>query len=494
MKKILYIFFVLICCNACKKDRNQDVSEKLLHAVRGGDLPGLYDQQGRYVILRGVNYNVLGDYWAANPAVPPSKAYDKNDFKMMAKYGINCVRLLFSWSKLEPEKGVYDNTYIQKIKQAIEDAAENNIYVLIDMHQDAWGKYIATPAGAACDIPNKGWDGAPQWATITDGESTCTPDGARESAPAVVHAFQNFWDNTDGIQDACVNAWAALVKQTAKYPNVIGYDLLNEPSLGYKEINQEARKLSDFYGRCTQAIRTAEKEANAYEHAIFFEMSVNWNGQPIPFIPFPDFTDDKNIVFAPHTYFEAISDQLTIEQGLDLMNVLSKMYNAGTLIGEFGFFNNPVENAEKYKRYAKKEDAYFMSSTWWQWCQAPGDPHGISWDGTQYDNTSMHLIELDKNAVPTGNINDFLLKILSRSKPLAIHGRPIKLESNPDDGTMLLQANSTQKGTTTLWIPDRFGEPIINGDNVLSADLEKVEGGYNAKVQVTGQYKIQVSF
>ena len=227
MRKIPVFFILCLLLFSCKKEGVNTIPETLLYAKRGEN-PGIYDQQGRFIILRGVNYNVLGDYWQGNVSVANTKPYEENDLQMMASYGVNCVRLLFSWSKLEPVQGQYNQNYINQIKSVIETAAKYNIYVLLDMHHDAWGKYIVTPLTETCEKPNKGWDGAPDWATITDGVSTCTVDGSRESAPAVYHAFQNFWDNTNGIQDAAINAWKTLVKQTAKYSNVIGYDLLNE--------------------------------------------------------------------------------------------------------------------------------------------------------------------------------------------------------------------------------------------------------------------------
>jgi endoglycosylceramidase len=250
---------------------------------------------------------------------------------------------------------------------------------------------------------------------------------------------------------------------------------LNEPNLGYRPINLEADKLAKFYRKATNAIRAAEQESKAFRHIIFFEMSVTWNGQPIPFVPSVDLITDENTI-------------------LDLLYGLSGAYKTGTFIGEFGFFGNPVDDVEKYKRFAKKEDANFSSSTWWQWAQAPGDPHGISWDGMQYDNTSTHLLEVDKNGNFTGVKNEYYLNVLNRSRPNAIFGKPVKLVSSPDNGTMELQAKSTSQGVTTIWIPDRFGEPHIAGTNILSTVVTKVEGGYIANVTVSGNYMLNVSF
>nr|MBP6661200.1 hypothetical protein [Chitinophagales bacterium] len=203
---------------------------------------------------------------------------------------------------------------------------------------------------------------------------------------------------------------------------------------------------------------------------------------------------ERNMVFAPHTYFEAISYTFTIEQGYDLIKTITSIYRAKMFVGEFGYFDNPVTDAAKYKRFAKKEDDNFTGSTWWQWCQAPGDPHGISWNGTQYANTSMALIELDKNGNFTGNTNDIFLKILSRTRPIAVCGKPTKLISNSDNGTMHFEAKTTTKGETVLWISDTFGEPIITGNNTELTTLKKVDGGYFAYLTVSNNYTIDVGF
>ena len=74
----------------------------LLHATRGIHA-GIYDEQGRRILLRGVNYSALEDNWQALPDVPAQAEYNDKDIAMMDEHGFNCIRLTFNWSLLEPE-------------------------------------------------------------------------------------------------------------------------------------------------------------------------------------------------------------------------------------------------------------------------------------------------------------------------------------------------------------------------------------------------------
>ncbi len=496
MKKYIATLFLLSLfgLQSCKKESNQEqISSKRLHATRGPN-PGIFDEQGRFVILRGANYNVLGDYWQANPAIPATKPYSAEDIRLMAKYGFNCIRLLFCWSKLEPQPGQYNDAYVQQLVTVIEEAAKYDMYVLLDMHQDAWGKYIATPTDSTCAYPAKGWDGAPEWATLTDGASTCMVNGSRESAPAVYHAFQNFWDNTNGIQDNCINAWKHLVAATCSYENVLGYDLLNEPSLGYKDPEAEQlNKLTNFYGNLVTAIRSTEGDSKN-QHIIFMENAIQYKGNGYIGLPDPSFTADQNVVAAPHHYFESIGNlPFSIEQGYGMLKTVIQDFQTTLFIGEWGYFGNPVD-IEKVKRFGAVEDANFGSSTWWQWSQSPGDPHSISYDGQSYTNPSLHLIELDQTANFTGVMNDAVLQVLARPHPTAIYGTPSALTSNSETGAMSLQATASGEGSTILWIPDFFGTPTLTGNNLVSVDLKTVEGGFWATAKVKGTYTIDVTY
>lgn len=404
---------------------------------------------------------------------------------------MNVIRLVINWSRVEPERGVYNYNYIDSIKMAIEDIGKYGMYVLIDMHQDAYGKYIVTPPTETCASPSKGWDGAPEWATITDGVTTCLQrTDKRESGTAVVHAFHNLWFNTDGIGDNFVKMWMEVVKHTCKYENVMGYDLINEPGLGHFPLNQEIAKYSELMRKVIVGIREAEKAAGGYEHIAVFENTITWNGEEVPFTPLAGFTNDKNILFSAHSYFsDPPASPISIEQAADLFHGLCKVYKTGFLLGEWLGYDSFYLN-----RYAAKEDQYFWSSTFWQWASPPGDPHGIRYDGTLTSNTGIMLIEVDQYARFTGVYNEPALKVISRPYPRAINGKPLKLRSNPDTGEMLLEAKAEKEGTTVLWINNRFGEPKISCTNGKVDKITNVTGGYIAYVITNDTYSIQVSY
>lgn len=489
--RISLLFLVMLMSAGCV--RAQYAEMPLLHATRGIHA-GLYDPDGRYVLLRGANYNVLGEYWQGVKDVPTTKAYEDSDIILMEHYGFNCVRLLFTWSRLEPQRGQYDTAYIGRIRHAVEVAAQHHIYVLLDMHQDAWGIYVASADTCHCPHgPAKGWDGAPRWATYTDGQSTCTPRG-RESAPAVMRAFSNFWDDRDSIQEHCIKGWAMLVSATARYSNVLGYDLINEPGLGERGIVREDRLTGRYYTKLIHAIRAAETAAAAPQHVILFEPSVTWRGKDYPSIPLANFRPERNIMFSPHHYFESLSSILTIEQGFGLMRWASSLYHTDLLIGEWRFFGGAGDTL-KLKRYAQREDHFMIGSTWWQWSQACGDPHSVGWNGHDWQagDYSTHLIELDRQGHRTGRVNEPMLHILDRARPLAVAGRAKGFTSDANTGELLLKGHSRKAGTIRIYFPSRFGEPKLeDGGNARISHTEIVAGGRLIDVAVHGRYRLHI--
>ena len=115
-----------------------------LQVDRSGDDPAIVDPGGREVLLRGVNVNQLGDYYQADPGLPTTAPLAEEDFARIRALGFDVVRLVMSWSAFQPERGAFDAAYVARVRQAVRWAAEHDLYVVLDMHQDAWGKHVAT--------------------------------------------------------------------------------------------------------------------------------------------------------------------------------------------------------------------------------------------------------------------------------------------------------------------------------------------------------------
>ena len=169
----------------------------------------------------------------------------------MATLGFNSIRLPISWSLLEPARGHFSQTYIARVAQVIEWAKSAQMYVIIDMHQNGYSRYV----GPGDDVNLSYLSGAPRWATITDGFPSKVFLGQRELNPAVFEAASNFWYDRAGIQDEYIAA-VALIAQRFKDESVVaGYSIFNEPWPGWNlPPGFEDLLLFPFYRRVIDAI------------------------------------------------------------------------------------------------------------------------------------------------------------------------------------------------------------------------------------------------
>jgi endoglycosylceramidase len=207
---------IFLCC--CLLLSMQLSAQKTYLTAKG---TRFIDSTGREVMLHGLNF-VNKD-----KAQGYRYADDSLSLVKMRQWGINCIRLGVIWDALEPAPGKINEAYLQQLDQRIHWAARQGIYVLLDMHQDLYS--------------NKYSDGAPDWATLDDGQPHyANPDAWDDSyfmSAAVQTAFDHFWQNKPaadsiGLQDHLVRNWALLAQRYAGEPAVIGFDLLNEPFIG----------------------------------------------------------------------------------------------------------------------------------------------------------------------------------------------------------------------------------------------------------------------
>jgi endoglycosylceramidase len=448
--------------------------------VAHGKRTAVIDTLGRQVTLRGVNVNSLGDYHQADPNLPPVVPVTGADWDAMAAHGFNVVRLLVSWSRIEPRPGRIDRSYVEVVRRTVHDAARRGIYSVIDMHQDAWGKSIASPPGVVCPAgtnPAIGWDGAPAWATITDGAGTCTP-GSREDSEAVRTAWDSFYADRDGIMSHLVAVWGVLGREFAREPAVAGFDLLNEPNHGHG--SDYAARLGVFYARAIDAIRAGERAAGGFSHPAIIETTVY--GAAVPF----DFTTDRNVVFEGHNYGESIEGALPLEVLFDYFQGLATGYDAPLWIGEYGWFSDPPAQRPKLARYAAKEDQLLTAGdAWWQWRQACGDPHSIGHPGGTPDAIQIHF---QRNACP-GDRNLGVVAEWSctwRGYPRAVPGR-LRLRASVCDGPLVFMASTRRPARAEVWFPGG-ARPSVVGTNITGIERIPVPGGWSVRFTGTGTY------
>ena len=277
-----------------------------------------------------------------------------DDFAQMRALGFNVVRLVLDWSQLEPTAGTYSTTYLNRVAQVVGWARQQGIYVILDMHQDQYSRYIVpaakgtAPSGCS---PSGGGDGAPGWALQADGKPACALFGIDELNPAESASFYNFWQNSTvtaprgqapetGLQDHYIGALAALARRFQNSTAVLGYELMNEPqpgtlssppaANGYQASSQD---LYPFYQRAIEALTgvrdglptcpatepTSLTNACAYpqlaavsRQQIFFEPLAYRNLTDFSLQVSAPFSSYPNLVYAPHVYTYAF----TLEQDL----------------------------------------------------------------------------------------------------------------------------------------------------------------------------------
>jgi len=256
--------------SASVEDPPKTIPAPMKGELRSGRGRYFLDQEGRRVLLRGVNLAGTSKYPIGKGTSvrkgffdfdnvsfvgrPFSLTDSSEHFARLRALGFTFVRLLVTWEAIEHKgPGQYDREYLNYIQQIVRSAARNGISVFIDPHQDVWSRWT-------------GGDGAPWWtldavgfnitslfesgATINQQEygdpypqmiwptdhyrlATGTMNtlffGGRTFAPEIQIEGQNVQDYLQGHYIASMKEVATVL---AGEPNVLGYDTLNEPHTG----------------------------------------------------------------------------------------------------------------------------------------------------------------------------------------------------------------------------------------------------------------------
>ena len=298
------------------------------------------DEYGRSVMLRGINVGSRAKMpphlpWEGSDLGDETFERDMNRFyDFPADWGMNCIRLTVFWEAIEPARGDYDEDYLTMVEEQVKAAADRGIYVFMDFHQDIYSRIL-------------GGSGAPAWALPdpdTEPEPLDDPNWFMKyfGDADVDAAFDHFWSNADGVQDAYIEMAVWFAGRFVSHPNVIGIDLMNEPAPGAAGKADYAdwfeNFLKPFYEKLGNAIHGV-----APGFILFVEPSNLEAGGVDLEVKLPRPALD-NLVFSPHYYnpIQFITGRYdgnvaAIMAGLTIWDEVGEEFNTPVLLSEFGF-------------------------------------------------------------------------------------------------------------------------------------------------------------
>lgn len=388
---------------------------------RAGERPYIADSDGRMVLLHGAIPAGLIDFWTGanqtQPDVPPIYPIDpaaynggqcplndpasrypavcKSDITAMTALGFNSIRLPVSWSLLEPQRGKFSTVYLDRIAQVVDWARSARMYVILDLHQNAYSRYV----GPGPDVNLAYLSGAPKWATITDGVPSHVFLGQREVNPAVFEAATNFWYDRSGIQDEYIKTVALMARRFKDDSTVAGYSVFNEPWPGWDlPPGFEDLLLFPFYRRVIDAITGVHDGAPCWtgffmpapcgypdqgvrdqHHLIFLDTGLLREVTDFPTHLGLPVSSYPNLVLSMHDYthqytFDALAKQRPdratypwggYEQSYAWADREARAMNAALFVAEFGI--DPKWDSTVLANELNEEERHLTGFAFWTW-------------------------------------------------------------------------------------------------------------------------------
>jgi len=500
--------------------------------------PYIADDSARLVLLHGAVPADLLDFgsksgadapplYSIDPAAYASRCPDpsaasrypplcQSDLAQMAALGFNSLRLPLSWSLLEPVRGQFSQLYVDRVAQVVDWARSAGIYVILDMHQNAYSRFVGPGRGVDLSYNS----GAPAWATITDGmPSQVFLNGQREANLAVFEAFTNFWFNRAGIQDEYIATLAFLGKRFKDDSTVIGYSIFNEPQPGWNlPPGFEDLLLFPFYRRAIDAMTGvhdglpcptgnfmpascgyADLGLHDLRHLFFLEPGLLRQITDLPThlgLPVSSYT---NLVLDIHAYTHGYTiDKLIFNQDPDhaiypwggydqtysLAEREAKAIGAALFVSEFG--NDPKYDSLLLANELLEQEKHDVGFAFWTWKESGGAGSWGMFDAARTDVSPMPS---------SGCLRAGRERLLARVYPRATSDPTLTYHYDAASGGFTLTAHGRAGDpATVVSIP-----PEVRGSVAVSgADVPVTETSPNGSrlVSVTpagGQFSITVA-
>lgn len=400
----------------------------------------LRDSRGRDVVMRGINSGGRSKWEPYVPfPVPASPSADEVErrardyFRRVADWGLDTVRLPFSWEALEPRRGEYDESYRDRYGAMIDAAWAFDLRVIVDFHQDIF-------AAPFCG------DGFPRWAVP---EKWRGPDRRNHRGwffkyafdPGVREAFERFWNDEDDLRTAFESMWISMAETFADHPAVVGFEPMNEPGWGETDdIGAWKREvLVPFYDDIASSIHSVAPDA-----LVFYDPP--GVDALYPLVASHPRLEGSNAVFAPHYYDNGI-----IHGGgwsgsrpwpvMERFADFREESRTPVLVGEFGVGAGAHRACEWLERLLDAMDFHRISATIWH-----------------YSDTRERWNEEDLNVVDDDGEERPVIETYARPWLRAVAGRHADFEWDPERGRGRAEWLSTG-GISEIRVPNRPSDP-----------------------------------
>mmetsp|Transcript_27917 Transcript_27917/g.61530 ORF Transcript_27917/g.61530 Transcript_27917/m.61530 type:complete len:529 (-) Transcript_27917:172-1758(-) len=240
-----WLLACLVFCVRAQEQVDQGSLPRIHLQSRAGGHEVLVDSFGRERAFHGTNVIVKGPPW-----MPSRDGFDAftsltaEDFKYMRSAGLNAIRLGVMWPGAEPARGKYNHTYLKAIREMAAEAATYGIYVLADMHQDVLSEKFCgegIPVWASQPDETLPFPLPVQFHSYEKDAETGLP--TREAcrhhdwpyyygAFATGSAYDRLYQNHDNLTHAWGAFWAEVARVFDGAPELLGYNLINEPFVG----------------------------------------------------------------------------------------------------------------------------------------------------------------------------------------------------------------------------------------------------------------------
>ncbi len=312
----------------------------------------IVDDGGRSVLLRGFNTSTL-----LEPTVLRSPL-DDADATMMASDGFDVVRLAVSWGRLEPQRGKWDQAYLDDIAATAQMLNRHHLYVVVDMHFLDWSSAF-------------GGSGAPAWAAIPgvpDLRWASLGDWQRHLSPAVNAATTYFWLSPDWQADF-MQTWRVLASRLRGDSGVAGYDVYNEPhAIPLPPIRFERDFMWPLYARTIDAIGAVDPN-----HLFIVEGQLfgDFGTTVVPL-------QAPNLVYSPHEYTGSLvpptfdGDHRALDGHITQVAAEAARVPAALWVGEWGMSASQPKATAWIDDALNAFDAAGAGWAWWQWREDSG--------------------------------------------------------------------------------------------------------------------------